>query len=194
MSGFTLNRRRFLTYSGASVAVLALSDLTPVFAASAPLDAAEQLGPIQQVSTDVLDIGYVEVGPDNGRAVILLHGAAYDIQSFVGVAPILAAHGMRVVVPYLRGHGNTTLLDKNAPVSDGQSALGQDVIDLMNALHIPEAVLAGYLEGGRAASLAEVLKPTRCVGLVSANYLPQDKPQAFADIVISLVRDGKWRT
>jgi pimeloyl-ACP methyl ester carboxylesterase len=72
--------------------------------------------------------------------------------------------------------------------------VGQDVIDLMNALHIPEAVLGGYLEGGRAASLAEVLKPTRCVGLVSANYLPQDKPGAFAEVVVSLVQNGRWRT
>jgi pimeloyl-ACP methyl ester carboxylesterase len=190
MSGFTLNRRRFLTYSAASITVLALSDLTPVFAASEGL----ALGPVQQVSTDLLDIGYVEVGPENGHAVILLHGAGYDIQSFAEVAPLLAAQGMRVVVPYLRGHGSTTLLENDAPPADQQSALGQDVIDLMNALHIPEAVLAGYQEGGRAASLAEVLKPTRCVGLVVANYLPQDKPQAFADLVISLARDGKWRT
>jgi pimeloyl-ACP methyl ester carboxylesterase len=194
MSGFTLNRRHFLTYSAAGVAALTLSNLTPVFAASDPVVSGSALGPIQQVITDALDIGYVEAGPENGRAVILLHGAAYDIQSFSEVVPLLAAQGMRVVVPYLRGHGSTRLLEDQAPGPDEQSAVGQDVIDLMNALHIPEAVLGGYLEGGRAASLAEVLKPTRCVGLVSANYLPQDKPSAFAEVVVSLVQNGRWRT
>jgi pimeloyl-ACP methyl ester carboxylesterase len=194
MSGFTLNRRHFLTYSAAGVAALTLSNLTPVFAASDSVVSGSALGPIQQVITDALDIGYVEAGPENGRAVILLHGAAYDIQSFSEVVPLLAAQGMRVVVPYLRGHGSTRLLEDQAPGPDEQSAVGQDVIDLMNALHIPEAVLGGYLEGGRAASLAEVLKPTRCVGLVSANYLPQDKPGAFAEVVVSLVQNGRWRT
>ena len=194
MSGFTLNRRHFLIYSATGVAALALSDLTPVFAASGPAVSGSALGPVQQVSTDALDIGYVEAGPEDGHAVILLHGAAYDIQSFSEVVPLLAAQGVRVVVPYLRGHGSTTLLDNQGPGTDEQSALGQDVIDLMNALHIPEAVLAGFLEGGRAASLAEVLKPTRCVGLMAANYLPQEKPRAFAEVVASLVQNGRWRT
>jgi len=194
MSGFTLNRRHFLTYSAASVAALALTDLTPVFAASDPAASGSTLGPVQQVSTDVLDIGYVEAGPEDGRAVILLHGAAYDIQSYAEVVPLLVAQGMRVVVPYLRGHGSTRVLEEQAPGTEEQSALGQDVIDLMNALHIPEAVLAGFQEGGRAASLAEMLKPTRCVGLMAANYLPQEKPRAFAEIVASLVQNGRWRT
>jgi len=194
MSGFTLNRRHFLTYSAASVAALALSGLTPVFAASGPAVSSSALEPIQQVSTDTLDIGYFTAGPEEGRAVILLHGAAYDIQSFAEVAPLLAAQGIRVVVPYLRGHGSTKLLEDQAPGTDEQSPLGQDVIDLMNALHIPEAVLAGFLEGGRAASLAEVLKPTRCVGLMAANFLPQEKPRAFAEVVASLVQNGRWRT
>lgn len=194
MSGFTLNRRHFLTYSAAGVAALALSDLTPVFAASEPAVSGSALGPIQQVSTDTLDISYFTAGPEEGRAVILLHGAAYDIQSFSEVAPILAAQGIRVVVPYLRGHGSTKLLEDQALGTDAQSPLGQDVIDLMNALHIPEAVLAGFLEGGRAASLAEVLKPTRCVGLMAANFLPQEKPRAFAEVVLSLVQNGRWRT
>jgi hypothetical protein len=39
------------------------------------------MGPIRQVRTDVLDIGYFEAGPGDGRVVLLLHGWPYDIHS-----------------------------------------------------------------------------------------------------------------
>ena len=39
--------------------------------------------------------------------MILLHGWPYDIHSYVDVAPLLAAEGYRVIVPYLRGYGTT---------------------------------------------------------------------------------------
>ncbi len=33
-----------------------------------------ELGPVRQVTTRTLDVGYVEAGPDTGDAVVLLHG------------------------------------------------------------------------------------------------------------------------
>ena len=65
------------------------------------------LGPIKQIDAGVLNIGYAEAGPAGGTAVVLLHGWPYDIHSFVDVAPILAAKGYHVIVPYLRGYGTT---------------------------------------------------------------------------------------
>jgi pimeloyl-ACP methyl ester carboxylesterase len=201
MSTFTLNRRHFLTSAAAGVAALALSDLTPAMAASAAVEnnapvksssTAAALGPIRQVSTDVLDIGYYEAGPEDGRPVVLLHGFPYDIHSYVEVAPILAAQGMRVIVPHLRGHGSTTFLDKDTPRSGQQAAIGQDVLDLITALHIPEAVFAGFGWGGRAACVAAALKPSRCVGLVSVNsYLIQDIAKA-SEPLSAQVEWGLW--
>lgn len=201
MSTFTLNRRHFLTSSAAGVAAFALSDLTPAMAASEPVEkkaavkssgTAAALGPIKQVSTDVLDIGYYEAGPEDGRPVVLLHGFPYDIHSYVDVAPILAAQGMRVIVPHLRGHGSTTFLDKDTPRSGQQAAIGQDVLDLITALHIPEAVFAGFGWGGRAACVAAALKPSRCVGLVSVNsYLIQDIARA-SEPLSAQVEWGLW--
>ena len=63
---------------------------------------------LKQLRAGVLDVGYVEVGPGHGQAVLLLHGWPYDIHSFEKVAPALADSGYRVVVPYLRGYGTTT--------------------------------------------------------------------------------------
>lgn len=180
------HRRRFLLSAAASVATFAFADVPSALAASPAQDGAARTAagalsslPIRQVRTDLLDIGYHEAGPENGRPVILLHGFPYDIHSYVNVAPMLAAQGYRVIVPYLRGHGTTRLLAAETPRAGQQAALGADLIALMDALHIPEAVLAGYDWGGRAACVAAALRPTRCVGLVSVNgYLIQDIAKA----------------
>ncbi|MEO8523736.1 MAG: alpha/beta hydrolase [Caldimonas sp.] len=143
--------------------------------ANAEGGAAQSLAPIRQVRAGVLDVGYHETGADGGLPVLLLHGWPYDIHSYVEVAPWLAARGCRVIVPHLRGHGSTRFLDSGTPRSGQQAAIGADVVDLMDALNIPKAVLAGYDWGGRAACVAAALWPKRCAGLVSVNsYLIQD--------------------
>ena len=58
----------------------------------------------------MLSVGYAELGPADAPAVILLHGWPYDIHTYAEVAPLLAAHGYRVIVPYLRGYGPTRFL------------------------------------------------------------------------------------
>ncbi|MFD1141177.1 alpha/beta fold hydrolase [Larkinella insperata] len=103
---------------------------------------------LKQVTAGVLTIGYGELGPPDGNPVLLLHGWPYDIHSYAEVAPLLAARGCRVIVPYLRGHGPTRFLKSETPRSGQQAAIGADVIALMDALKIPRAVLAGYDWGG----------------------------------------------
>jgi pimeloyl-ACP methyl ester carboxylesterase len=133
------------------------------------------LEPMQHVETKTLDVCYYETGSPQGKAVILLHGYPYDINSYVDVAPLLADAGYRVIVPHLRGHGPTRFRDGKTPRSGQQAALGADVIELMDALGIDRAILAGYDWGGRAACVAAALHPDRVAGLVSVNgYLIQD--------------------
>ena len=111
---------------------------------------------------------------------MLLHGFPYDIHSYVDVAPLLAAKGCRVIVPYLRGYGPTRFLDAAAPRSGEQAAIGADLIALIDALAIKRAVFAGYDWGGRAACVAAALWPERCAGLVAVNgYLIQDIANAM---------------
>src|SRR5215472_2757518 len=125
--------------------------------------------PLKQIDAGVLNVGYVEAGPANGPPVILLHGWPYDIYSFVDVTPLLASAGYRVIVPYLRGYGSTRFLS-SATFRNGQpSALAQDVIDLMDALKIQKATLAGYDWGGRSADIVAALWPERCKALVSVS-------------------------
>ena len=126
--------------------------------------------PLKQIDAGVLNVGYAEAGPANGRPVFLLHGWSYDIHDYIEVAPILAARGYRVIIPHLRGHGSPHFLDTATPRSGQQAAIGVDLIALMDVLKIPTAVLAGYDWGGRAACVVAALWPERCTGLVSVNY------------------------
>lgn len=114
-----------------------------------------------------MEIAYLESGPADGPAVVLLHGWPSDVHDYDGVAPGLAAAGFRVLVPWLRGFGPTRFLDAATPRSGQQAALGADVRDFMDALGIPGAILAGYDWGGRAACVVAALWPDRVSGLVA---------------------------
>src|SRR5215469_1787867 len=141
---------------------------------------SRRLEPLCHVDAGVLNIAYYEAGPADGPVAVLLHGFPYDIHSYVDVAPILAAQGCRVIVPYLRGYGPTRFLEASTMRSGEQAAIGADLLALMDALSIPRAVFAGYDWGGRAACVGAALWPERCTGLVSVNgYLIQDIANAL---------------
>ena len=126
-------------------------------------------GVLKQIEAGVLDVGYAEAGPPDGRAVILLHGWPYDIHSFADAAPLLAAAGYRVIVPYLRGYGTTRFLSEATPRNGQQSVLGVDAIALMDALGIDQAILAGFDWGARTANVVAALWPGRCKAMVSVS-------------------------
>jgi pimeloyl-ACP methyl ester carboxylesterase len=126
-------------------------------------------GPLKQIDAGLLNVGYVEAGPADGSAAILLHGWPYDVHSYVDVAPLLAAQGYRVIVPYLRGYGTTRFLAKDTFRNGQQSALAVDIIALMDALEIHQAIVAGFDWGARTADIIAALWPERCKGLVSVS-------------------------
>jgi len=124
---------------------------------------------LKQIHAGLFNVGYAEAGPVQGPAVLLLHGWPYDIHSFVAATPILAAEGYRVIVPYLRGYGSTEFLS-TATVRNGQpAAVARDVIELMDALEIEQATLAGFDWGARSADIVAALWPERCRALVSVS-------------------------
>jgi pimeloyl-ACP methyl ester carboxylesterase len=122
---------------------------------------------IKHARTSVLDIAYEESGPADGTPVLLMHGFPYDPRAYDEVVPLLAAQGCRTIVPYLRGYGPTRFLSPGTMRSGEQAALGNDLKELMDALKIERAVLAGYDWGGRAACIVAALWPERVRGLVT---------------------------
>ncbi|HVC65386.1 MAG TPA: alpha/beta hydrolase [Candidatus Dormibacteraeota bacterium] len=139
------------------------------------------------VRTPTLEIGYEEWGEAGGAPVVLLHGFPDDAHAWDGVAPSLAARGCRVLAPYLRGYGPTRFLDAAAPRMAQQAAIGQDLLDFLDALGIERAALAGYDWGGRAACIAAILAPARVRALVTIggynvqNTLAPPRPAAAED-------------
>lgn len=131
------------------------------------------------VDAGALRVAFLESGRPDGWPVLLLHGFPYDARAYDAVVPILASAGARVIVPWLRGYGPTRFQSSGTPRSGEQAALGQDLLDLMDALRIRSAVLAGYDWGGRAACIVSALWPERVQALVSQNsYNIQDIAQS----------------
>src|SRR5271168_2073292 len=129
----------------------------------------------KHIRTSTLDVAYEESGDAGGVPVFLLHGWPYDPRDYDNVIPPLVAAGYRIIVPYLRGFGATRFLSADTPRSGQQAALGSDLRELMDALAIERAVLAGYDWGGRAACVAAALWPKRVRALVTVNgYMIQD--------------------
>jgi pimeloyl-ACP methyl ester carboxylesterase len=134
---------------------------------------------LKRVRTPTLEIAYEERGADSGPPVLLLHGWPYAPQTYDEVVPRLAAARCRVIVPYLRGFGETRFLGRDTPRSGQLAALGNDLRELMDVLGIERAALVGYDWGGRAACIVAALWPQRVRCLVTGNgYNIQDIPKA----------------
>jgi pimeloyl-ACP methyl ester carboxylesterase len=176
---FDKRRRRFFLWAGITLAGTQFtfgtsakaqstdqaSDRTGIFKAAAN----SSFVALRQINAGLLNVGYVEAGPTNGDPVVLLHGWPYDIYSFVDVAPLLAAAGYRVIVPYLRGYGTTRFVSDDTIRNGEPAAIAVDIIDLMDALKIEKATLAGFDWGARTANIVAALWPARCKAMVSVS-------------------------
>ena len=173
------DRRRFLGITAMTMAAAHLGTRDVANAQSRTTPPADlptmkpgthtSFGALKQIDAGVLHVGYAEAGPADGPAVILLHGWPYDIYSYVDVAPLLAAAGYRVIVPYLRGYGTTRFLSNATPRNGQQSVLAVDTIALMDALKIEKAIVAGYDWGARTVNIIAALWPERCKAMVSVS-------------------------
>jgi len=158
-------RRRLLGIAAAGI--VASPFLARRATAASAIDSP--FGALQQIDAGDLSIQYADVGPRRGKPVILLHGWPYDIHAFIDVAPLLVRAGHRVVVPYLRGYGGTMFRSADAARNGQQSALALDIVALMDALKIPQALIGGFDWGARTADIIAALWPERCQALVSVS-------------------------
>jgi pimeloyl-ACP methyl ester carboxylesterase len=160
------SRRRFLGVAALLAAPLAASTFGPRRVSAA---APASLQATQSVAAGDLRIGYAELGPRDGPAVLLLHGWPYDIQAFAEVAPALAADGYRVLVPFLRGYGATRFRSENALRNGQPAAMATDAIAFLDALRIDRVTLGGFDWGARTANIVAALWPERVKAMVSVS-------------------------
>jgi len=174
----TIDRRQFLLTSAATLAAAQLAAPSLVHAQSAtsasstraaatqPLSA---FGAPKQIAADELNVGYVEAGPSDGPVAMLLHGWPYDINSFADVAPLLGAHGYRVIIPYLRGYGATTFLSPDTFRNAQPARVALDIVAFMDALHIDRVTIGAFDWGARTANIIAALWPERVKAMVSVS-------------------------
>jgi pimeloyl-ACP methyl ester carboxylesterase len=171
------DRRRFFGTAAMTIATAQLGTTAVSQASTTRLAGLPSVKPgtntsfasLKQIDAGLLNVGYAEAGPVGGPPVVLLHGWPYDIHSYVDVAPLLAGAGYRVIVPYLRGYGTTRFLSGETLRNGQQSVLALDVIALMDALKIKQAIVAGCDWGARTANIVAALWPERCKALVSVS-------------------------
>jgi pimeloyl-ACP methyl ester carboxylesterase len=155
----------------------------------------------KNVRTTFGTIFYLEDGPSDGRPLFLLHGFPDDPMGFDKIVDGIDNHGLRVIRPFLRGFGPTEVNEPNAR-SGESAALGQDVLDLADALGISVFKVAGHDWGSRAGHAAAILAPHRISGLLaiaSPFFLDPDLPfqlqlrqtQAFWYQLYFHTREGK---
>jgi pimeloyl-ACP methyl ester carboxylesterase len=166
-----LLRRELLCAAVASVAARQLGAAPRTLAQASCAQSANNgsFGPLKKVRAGALEVEYAEAGDPKGKPALLLHGWPYDIHTYVDVAPLLAAAGFRVIVPYLRGYGGTRFLSDNTPRNGQQAAFGVDAIDLLDALKVDTAIVAGCDWGARTADIIAALWPQRVQALVSVS-------------------------
>src|SRR5712691_938466 len=119
-------------------------------------------------STPTLSIACEVSGPAQGRPTLLLHGWPDDARTWDRVLPALHAAGNRTIVPYLRGCGPTRFRSPQIPRNGQLVALGQDVLELADAMELQTFAVVGHDWGARAAYIASALAPdrvTHCVAL-----------------------------
>ena len=166
----TASRRHFLQ-------TVALATPTDVVTGWSPrVGAQTRVAPATQtVQTPILTVGFEQLGSNQGFPVILLHGFPDDVRAWDEVAPPLVKNGYRVLVPYLRGYGPTRFREAAGPRMAEQAAIGQDLLDLADALRLPRFAVAGYDWGGRAAGIAAALYPDRVrAAVLIGGYTIQD--------------------
>jgi pimeloyl-ACP methyl ester carboxylesterase len=163
-SHLRFGRRRFL--ATAAMAVAAPVGLVRVARAQS---GNASFATLKQIDAGDLRVAYADIGPADGKPVLLFHGWPYDIHTYVDVAPLLAAAGYRVIVPYLRGYGATRFRAADTPRNGQQAALAADAVALMDALGIDKAILGGCDWGARNANILAALWPQRCKAMVSVS-------------------------
>jgi len=120
----------------------------------------------------------------NGAArlpVICLHGLTRNSKDFEDIAPIIANWGRRVIVPDVRGRGESDR-DPN-PNNYRPPVYARDVLEMMAALGIPRAVFLGTSMGGIITMTLGAIRPKAIAAAILNDVGPAIAPEGIARIL-----------
>jgi pimeloyl-ACP methyl ester carboxylesterase len=101
----------------------------------------------------------------SGKPVLLIHGWACDGSDWSWLSAALVRE-YRVVVPDLRGHGRSAVVDSHGAEGYRPEDFATDIVALITALELTDVVLVGHSLGGIVASLVAVSHPQLVAGVV----------------------------
>ncbi len=105
-----------------------------------------------------------------GIPLILLHGNGEDLHYFEHQIPLFSKY-YKVIAIDTRAHGQST--DGESPLDF--TLLAEDVIAVMDELHIDKAHILGFSDGGNTALHIAITYPQRLISLIlnGANLFPE---------------------
>lgn len=109
-----------------------------------------------------------DLGSPAGVPVLLIHGHPFNRSMWRPQVEALVDAGYRVIVPDLRGYGESTVVPGKTLLSD----FARDLAELLDRLGVERAVVAGLSMGGQIAMEMQRSHPGRVAALVLADTSP----------------------
>jgi pimeloyl-ACP methyl ester carboxylesterase len=124
---------------------------------------------------------YAAAGEGGGLPVICLHGLTRNSKDFEEIAPIIAGWGRRVLVPDVRGRGQSGC-DPN-PKHYKPSVYARDVVEMMAAMNIGQAIFLGTSMGGLITMTLMAIRPKAITAAILNDVGPEIAPEGIARIL-----------
>lgn len=130
---------------------------------------------MKTIRTELLEIAYLDEGPEDGQPLLLLHGWPESPVGFRQISGRFHERGFRTIAPFLRGFGGTRFLSPDTPRVSVVAALAQDALDLMDRLKIQRFGMVGHDWGARTGYALAALAPKRLSSLcaISVAFQPR---------------------
>ncbi|MBY6128234.1 alpha/beta hydrolase [Qipengyuania aquimaris] len=145
-------------------------------------------------SPDGLELYFRDyAGDDSGKVpVVCLHGLTRNSRDFEGLAPHIAALGHRVIVPDMRGRGQSAYADDSATYA--VPTYIADVMALLEQEGIDRYVSIGTSMGGLMTMLIAQFAPEKIAGALINDIGPVVDPRGIEKIRTYLGKGGSFPT
>ena len=124
---------------------------------------------------------YVAASGEARLPIVCLHGLTRNSKDFEDVAPMIAGWGRRVIVPDVRGRGQSDR-DPN-PKNYRPPIYARDVLEMMAALDVPRAVFLGTSMGGIITMTLAAIRPKAVAAAILNDVGPSIAPEGIARIL-----------
>ena len=124
---------------------------------------------------------YPAAGEGGRLPVICLHGLTRNSKDFEEIAPLIAGWGRRVVVPDVRGRGQSDR-DPN-PKNYKPPVYARDVVEMMAGLSIDQAIFLGTSMGGLITMTLMAIRPKAIAAAILNDVGPAIAPEGIARIL-----------